>query len=240
MNTSGSSDIGESVQAAGDGNAAAAGPALADRYLETILSGDRRGALRLIAEALDAGAPVPDLYLDVLQPAQVALGRLWQENRISVAQEHLATGITQLAIAHLYQHLPSSAPNGYKVLVACVAGELHDLGARIVADFFEMAGFEVRFLGANVPPESLLAMLRAERPDVLALSLALTAHLPALREVLERVREEADPVPLLVVGGNVLDWMPGLPQRVGVDVAGSDIAEIVAEVSRRLGERAAR
>lgn len=78
--------------------------ALRDAYLKAQLAGNRREALRLVFErGLDRGATLCQLQLDVVQSAQQEIGRLWQENRISIAQEHMATAISQYVLAHLYQ-----------------------------------------------------------------------------------------------------------------------------------------
>jgi methanogenic corrinoid protein MtbC1 len=210
--------------------------ALVDRYLAAQLAGDRRAALRTILdEALAAGVSVPDLYLKVLQPAQHQIGRLWEENRIGVAEEHLATAISQLVLAHLYPLLPRAPDNGRRVLIACVAGELHDMGARITADFFEMAGFGVRFLGADVPIESLAAMAREDPPDLLVLSTTMTFNVPALRDSALRVREAVGSRLHLGAGGHALAWAPGLGKQLGVQVSGDDLPAMIAAARRLLG-----
>ncbi|HLM71738.1 MAG TPA: B12-binding domain-containing protein, partial [Polyangiaceae bacterium] len=76
--------------------------ALASRYLAAQLASNNRECIRLIDEALAQGASVQEIHLKVIQPCQREIGRLWEQGRISVAQEHLATAISQLAIAHMY------------------------------------------------------------------------------------------------------------------------------------------
>jgi methanogenic corrinoid protein MtbC1 len=209
--------------------------ALQERYLSAQLRGDRREALRLLVdEGLVQGIPLPDIHLKVIQPAQYELGRLWQENRISVAQEHLATAISLLALSHLYRHLPRDPSKGKVVMLSCVTGELHDVGARMASDFLEMAGFDVRFLGANVPTEHLVRMVREQQPDLLALSVTMTYHLPALREALEQVRTMAPRLPI-AVGGLAFSWAPGLEKELDVSFHGRDARELVASACRTLG-----
>lgn len=204
-------------------------------FLAAQLAGDRQRALSLLLEGgLHRGVPLPDLHLKIIQPAQYEIGRLWQENRISVAQEHLATAVAQLALAHLYRHLPRDEPNGRKVLVSCVEGELHDVGPRMGSDFLEMAGFDVRFLGANVPTEHLVRMAREEQPDLVVLSVAITYHLPALKEAVRQLREALPRVPI-AVGGGVLTWAPGLERELDVAFTGKDARELVAAACRLLG-----
>ncbi len=209
--------------------------ALTQRYLAAQLAGDRREALRLLVdEGLLRGIPLQDIHLKVIQPAQYEIGRLWQENRISVAQEHLATAISQLALSHLYRHLPRDPSNGKVVMLSCVEGELHEVGARVASDFLEMAGFDVRFLGANVPTSHLVRMVRDQTPDLLALSVTMTYHLPALRSALDQVRAAAPRLPI-AVGGLAFSWVPGLEKDLSVTFHGSDARELVASACRTLG-----
>src|SRR5688500_827429 len=78
--------------------------ALRERYVAAQLAGSRREVLRLVVEeGLERGATVGQLQAHVIRAAQAEIGRLWQHNRISIAQEHLATALSQLAMAHLFQ-----------------------------------------------------------------------------------------------------------------------------------------
>jgi methanogenic corrinoid protein MtbC1 len=197
-------------------------------YLDAQLSGDRAAALRLVIDdGLGGGVAVPDLHLGVVQPAQREIGRLWQENRISVAQEHLATAISQLVVSHLYRSMPREPHNGRLALVACVEGELHDMGGRMGADFLEMAGFDVRFLGADVPTPSLLEMIDTERPDVVGLSVAMTYHLPSLIKAVQAIRAAHGRELPILVGGHVAAWAPGLQRALDVQVVGTNADELV-------------
>jgi methanogenic corrinoid protein MtbC1 len=209
---------------------------LLERYVAAQLEGDRRSALRVVVdEGLGRGVPVARLYLDVVQAAQYKIGELWQRNRISVAQEHLATAISQLALAELYRALPAATPLDRRVLVACVGGELHDLGARITADFFEMAGFQVRYLGANVPTDSLVPMVRDDPPDVLVLSVTMSFQVDVLREAAWRTREVAGDRVRLAIGGQAFAWAPELVGQMGAEIYGRDACESVAAARHLLG-----
>jgi methanogenic corrinoid protein MtbC1 len=208
---------------------------LRERYLAAQLAGDRREALRLvIGEGIGLGLSVLDLQLHVIQEAQREIGRLWQENEINIAQEHMATAISHMALAQLYDEAPHAPSNHKKVVVACVEGELHDLPARLVADALDLSGFEVRYLGADVPLHSLLPMLASERPDLLALSATMSFNLPALREAVKHVREAAPQLPI-VVGGAACSDLRSLATELGAAGTGSDATELVAIARRLLG-----
>ncbi|WP_375742547.1 cobalamin-dependent protein [Corallococcus interemptor] len=205
------------------------------RYLAAQLSGNRQEALRLLVdEGLLCGVPLQELHLDVIQGAQYEIGRLWQENVISVAQEHLATAISQYVLAHLYRHLPRDPSNGKIVMMACVERELHEVGARMASDFLEMAGFDVRFLGANVPADHLARMVRESPPDLLALSVTMPFHMPQVREAVRKVREVSPALPI-AVGGLAFDWGPVLEEELAVSFFGKSVRELVASTCRILG-----
>lgn len=208
--------------------------ALAASYLRAQLAGDRREALRLIIdEGLGRGLSCEDVH-EVIRQAQAEIGRLWQEDRISIAREHMATAISQLVLSHVYQHAQPPAPNGKKVMVACVEGELHDFPARLVADALDLAGFDVRYLGASVPHTGLLQMIESERPDLLVLSATMTFNVPQLREAVARVRERWATLPL-AVGGGACIFSPRLAAELGADLGGTHADELVALARQRLG-----
>ena len=207
------------------------------RYLDAQLAGNRREAVRLVLEdGLASGHSVRELQASVVQAAQREIGRLWQQNRISIAQEHMATAISHVVMSRLFEEARPEARLGRKVVVACVPGEYHEFPARLVADFLELGGFEVRYLGANVPVDDLVAMLREERADLLALSVTMSFNAPALRQAVLRVREDFPALPLLV-GGHALDWEPDLAATCGVETCGPG-AESVLEAARRLTQLA--
>lgn len=204
------------------------------RYLAAQLAGDRQEALRLLVEeGLMRGVPLPDIHLQIIQPAQYEIGRLWEEGHISIAQEHQATAITQLALAHLYRHLPREAPNGKVVMVSCVEGELHEVGANMASDFLEMAGFDVRFLGANLPTTLLVRHVLERPPDLLVLSITMPYHLPALRAAVEQVHAILPRLPL-AAGGRAFHWEPALAKELEVSFHGQDARELVASARRML------
>ena len=207
---------------------------LTRRYLAAALAGDRREALRLVMdEGIERGITVPELYLGVIQPAQAEIGRRWQANELTVAQEHVATAVSQIVVSHLYHRIPRAAPNGRLVLVACAQGELHELGARMAADFLEMAGFNVIFLGANVPAGSLARMARQTKPQLVVISAATTLCFPGLRESIAALREQAGDVPV-AIGGSAFAWTEQCAVE-GVVPGGGSAEELVAVAKRLTG-----
>lgn len=208
---------------------------LKELYLRAQLVGDRREAVRILVE--DGRGLKTETLHGVIQAAQDEIGRLWQLNLVSIAQEHMATAISQLALSAIYERAVFASRIGKKVVVACVQGELHDLPARLAADALDLAGFDVRFAGANVPHDDLQSLIRDERPDLIGLSVTMSFHMPALRDAVSRCRVTTDRP--IVVGGHAVRWADGIGRELGVTLAGTTVEELVATARALVAEVAA-
>ncbi len=209
---------------------------VAGEYLETILAGDRRHAVDLVTEVADSGIPIKQIYTDVFQQCQFELGRLWEENRITVAKEHLATAITQLAMSQLYNRFDFADRVGKKMVAACVGGELHEIGLRMVADFFELDGWNTHYLGANTPIREVVEMAFDIGADIVALSTSMTFNVEKVRDAVEAIRTYRQPGggPKILVGGRPFNVEPTLWQYVGADyfaASATGAAESVGKLS---------
>ena len=209
---------------------------LAARYLDALLHGRRDDAGRLIFSAVETGTSVKYVYREVFQPVQYEIGRLWQTNEVSVAQEHYVTAATQLIMGQLYPYLPMAARNGNRVVVTCVGGELHEIGARMVADLLEMEGWDSYFLGANTPLASILSAVAEREADILAVSVTIHYNVEAARKLIGEVRRSADAASLkILIGGRPFLVAPNLWSTVGADAFAPDAEQAAAAAARLVG-----
>ncbi len=185
-------------------------------YLQALLAGDRERATRLVLGALEDGTPVREIYLHVFQPVQREIGRLRQANRISVAKEHYCTAATQLLLARLFPHLMGGSHDKGCAVVACASGELHEMGARMVADFLEMDGWDTYYVGANAPVGSVVDAVQERGASLLAVSTTMVPHLRHARELVKAAKACRAGL-AVIVGGYPFNVAPGLWQAVGAD-----------------------
>lgn len=164
----------------------------AQQYLDFLLKKDRHGANRWIQELIQSGVSLETIYLTIFQAAMIEIGRLWQYREISVADEHMATVITQFIMTQLYLLIFSTKKNGKKLVALALGSELHVIGIRMVSDYFEYRGFETHYLGANIPVGAVLSYIKQFKPDLLALSVTLGSHLGALKTLMEQIRADQD------------------------------------------------
>jgi MerR family transcriptional regulator, light-induced transcriptional regulator len=202
---------------------------LVQAYMHSMLGGYRQAAGQLVFDAADRGEPVQQLYLQVLQAALREVGRLWQLKKISVAQEHFCSAATQIVMSQLLLRVPAAKRCGRGVVVACVSGDLQDLGARMVADFFEMAGWDTYFCGANTPHAAVVQSVVERAADVLAVSATMGYHLHAVQDLIEVVRADPRCARLrILVGGHPFTIDPALWRTVGADGTAADADAAVA------------
>ncbi|MGO9752261.1 MAG: EAL domain-containing protein [Solirubrobacteraceae bacterium] len=181
----------------GDGVAESAARAFAD----ALRVGDPHAAALVVDRAVGDGLTSVEIQSRVIAPAMRGIGELWERGAVTVAQEHLATAISHHVLARLYPGLlGQNRRRGERVVVAGVHGEYHALGLRMAADVFEGSGFEVRFLGADVPQGSLLALVAEHLPAIVALGVTMPLNAAMLIRSLRALRDR-DVALRLVVGG---------------------------------------
>jgi methanogenic corrinoid protein MtbC1 len=201
---------------------------LAHQYEQALLRGERHVASRLVLEALERGSSVSDIYLRVFQPTQYEVGRLWQIDSIGVAEEHYCTAATQLVMSQMYPHLLTGPKNGRTLVATCVSGDQHEMGVRMVADFFEMAGWDTFYTGANTPHQAVVDAVIARSADVLAISATITYHLHDVSALVQSVRARPECAHVkILVGGYPFNRNPDLWRQVGADGSGRDAEEAI-------------
>jgi len=201
---------------------------LARQYLDALLNTNRHQATQLILDEVKSGVGIREIYLNVFQCTLRELGHLWQTHKISVAQEHYCTAATQIIMSQLYPQIFTTKKNGHKMVAACVPNELHELGIRMVADLFEMDGWETLYLGADTPVQGIIQILNEQKADIIAISATMTFNLKKVPEMIQTVRSHPDLNHVKVlVGGYPFNIAPDLWQQVGADAGASNADEAV-------------
>lgn len=169
------------------------------------------------------GMTIPQLYQRVITPAMHQVGKLWEKGVLTVADEHLATALTERVLAALRPpprvEVAGTAPAKGRVMLATVEGEEHALGVRMVADVLEDAGFHTIYLGGDVPTDSLLQAVSSLAPDLLGLGVTMRDLAPRLQEVAGAVRKAHPRLGLLgggqaaapFEGGTLIQDLEALP-----------------------------
>ncbi|MHC4949229.1 MAG: cobalamin B12-binding domain-containing protein [Planctomycetota bacterium] len=198
-------------------------------YLEALLDARGDDAARLALGHADAGMTIPEIYERILRPAQVEIGNMWHRGELGVGDEHYATAATHRVMAQLHARAPRLAPSGRRMAAVAVEGDLHEIGVRMVADHFEMAGWKSFYLGANVPADDVLEVVLVQRPHLVAVSASTALVVRAVGLTVDTIRgSEAAAGVRIVVGGAPFHAVPDLWEAIGADGMAASAAEAVA------------
>lgn len=195
-------------------------------YLRTVEELDLHGASDLVVELLDGGMSMDRIITEVLAPAQVSVGQRWESGSWSVADEHVATSVTEAALAALtYAATPRRGARTRHVAVACAEGEWHSLPARMAAAIAGATGeLRVTMLGPSLPAEQLHRRLAVGDIDVLALSCSMPTNLVGAARCVAAAHDLDVPV---VVGGRALGGHPRRARAIGADAWSVDAGALL-------------
>ncbi|MDP2054437.1 MAG: cobalamin-dependent protein [Acidobacteriota bacterium] len=202
-------------------------------FLQRILAADRRAAATVARETLAQGHELMDVYVDLVQESLYELGRLWEGNRITVAQEHAGTAVCQYVLAELYSSIPAPGRRRGRAILTGVEGEFHQVGANLVADALDADGWNVRFLGANTPRAGVLQALGEHDAEVLAISVTMLFNVGMTHQLVREARAQR-PSLFVIVGGAAFRAAPDLWREVGADARAADVRTAVAAMRERI------
>lgn len=204
---------------------------LAHDLSEALRSLDTSRAERVLSDA-HAVHTVEDVLLSVIAPAMVQIGELWHAGETNVATEHFASQFIQGRLRLLFAMMPRVS-GAKHVLVACAPGELHELGALIVAIMLTRQGFGVSYLGQDTPIEDLAAMIDDVPADAVFISASLPAALERLSEAGALLRSIAVPV---IFGGRAFAESPATARELGGVFLGNDLIEVRSAIAEIVGK----
>lgn len=190
---------------------------LVDALLTALRTSDDDRALQLLRGVRESGATLPDVLQGLVYPVMQRVGSLWENNDISVADEHEATAIVNRVLAALYFDEPFPRQRRGLAVVAASVNEFHELGAWMVATCLELDGWDVEYLGANMPQHDLVAKTRDRQPQLVALSVSMPFNLAGARSTIAALRGQV-PQARVMVGGQVFQRLPSVADHLGADV----------------------
>ena len=157
-------------------------PAAQARRLRRALEAfDEEEANAILDECL-AGLSLARVVEDVIPAAMAEIGSRWQDGQATVAQEHFASSVVRGRLLGLARGWGAGA--GPLALLACLPGELHDLGLIAFGLSLRQRGWRIAYLGADTPLDTLDDAVDRLRPRVVVLSASEPRRLAAAAEEL--------------------------------------------------------
>lgn len=201
--------------------------ALKNEFREAVLCSDHLACLKLAMSTVKTSADIEGFYLQVLQPVLYEVGTLWEKAKISVAQEHLASAIVSRVMASVHLVERTSIKSYGKAVIAASPNEYHEIGASMISDILEHDGWDVAYLGGNVPRADLLQYLCEFSPELLALSVTIPFNVNRVKEIIAAIRSDETLREIKVmVGGRAFNDNEDLWQLVGADGFAANLSEM--------------
>jgi methanogenic corrinoid protein MtbC1 len=204
---------------------------LADEIVTALVHFDANLAERLMSEAF-ALYPFEAVLLGAVQPVMVEIGERWHRGEINVATEHFASQFIRRRLAGMLNILDGGAHRA-TILVGCGPDELHDLGTLMIALFLARRGWNVVYLGAQVPLKDLIAVVQTLRPALVCLSASTVESAAQLGQVARKLLESV-PGLLFGYGGRVFNIHPEMREAMPGSFLGHDARELADRIPELL------
>ena len=201
------------------------------QYMDCLLSRNTKKTLYLVHQFIEKKIPVNDIYVRILAESMRRVGELWHTAQISVDTEHYCTSVTQMAMAQMYPILFAKERKNKTILCACPGTELHEIGARMVADIFENDGWDSIYLGAAVPITAMIEAIKMNRPDLVALSVTMPQHLLTCHDLILAIKKEF-PNLKIAVGGKAFESTNHIWEKWPIDIYTEDACQLLEKANQ--------
>jgi 5-methyltetrahydrofolate--homocysteine methyltransferase len=198
---------------------------------DLVQKGKAQDVADLVIKAIDEGIPAQQILDDGLLKGMGELGVKFKNNEVFVPEVLIAARALNKGTDTLKEKLVDLdvKPVG-RVVIATVAGDLHDIGKNLVKLMLEGSGFEVIDLGTDVPADKIVAAVNEYNPDVLALSALLTTTMAAQGDAIKALEAAGirDKVKVIVGGAPITQ---AFADEIGADGFSED-ASGAADVAK--------
>ncbi|SHH78322.1 cobalamin B12-binding domain-containing protein [Clostridium grantii] len=191
-----------------------------------LIEGDYKSSLELVKEIIHDKESLSNIYTKIIKEAMYDVGKAWEMGEISISQEHLATSVISRIMANIYMDyfILTEITKG-KIIVTTATNEYHELGIRIVADLLELDGWDVIYLGSNIPKEDLVKTILKERPSFLVISVTMAFNISKAKEIIDEIKGNDDLRKLkILAGGQAFNYFDN-KSKIGADKISLSVSE---------------
>ena len=200
---------------------------LRDSWVNACMNFDEQGAEHLLSQAF-ALFPAEVVCLDLIQRGLASIGDGWYKGKVTVQQEHFASALALRRMEALLTSTPAPTRPG-RILVGCPPEEEHTFVPLLISLLLRRRGWDVVYLGANIPLRSLEATLNAVRPNLVVMTAQQLPTAASLMEMAEILLRERVPV---AFGGLIFTQVAELHTAIPGYYLGGKIEGATAEIER--------
>jgi methanogenic corrinoid protein MtbC1 len=201
-------------------------------WIEACQLFDENRAETILSQAF-ASYPVEVVVAEVLGEGLSMIGQMWYEGNATVQQEHFASALAVRRLDALIAAAPAPVRKE-KFLIACPPGEQHVFAPLTIALFLRRRGWQVVYLGADVPLAELEETVETTRPDLIILS---SLQLISAARLAEVARDLAGLKIPIGYGGMIFNHRPGIRQKIPGHFLGETMELAIANAEQLVREK---
>ena len=197
--------------------------------LYTMLVAHNEIGAAIVFEQAAASLPLNDLLEKLIIPVLIRVGEEWYLGRILVATEHFASNFLRARLMAIFQKIPLRR-SAKRLLVGGAPGEMHELGILMMAILLREAGYQVEFLGPDIPLDDLVdytAEVNAHMVILSATTREAAEELTRFKQKLDRLKKP----PIFGYGGGAYAYFPELIATTPGIFLGRTLTESLAAVN---------
>ena len=212
-----------------------------NEFLELLESENKQKAVQYAIYLIDSGKmSIQNLYEYILSPAQNNMQCRLADKKICIWKEHVRTAIVRTIVECCYPYVIKSRGNiksvDKTVVVICPPEEHHDLGARMVADFFTLCGCNAIFVGSDTPYDDFYNASEHIRPDIIAISISNYYTIVEAKKIITDLKALLGDTVKIVVGGYAVRESTGNFEALGADYRAQTFEDI-KNIVEKLGDK---
>jgi transcriptional regulator with XRE-family HTH domain len=201
------------------------------QFLKALLQGRDQEAMREILNYKFQRESLIGLFTEVFLPTLKEVGALWESGKIGVAQEHHISDTIDRLIVALNKSFPEQSEKPYTAVFMLPGAEEHQLVLKMTAELFKVRGWKTIYLGRSIPADSLEAFLKANKVDLVVLSVTQKMHLNSCDYLIKVIKGFPESYrPRILVGGKAVDHEAYALQILGAD----DYAESLKDLDEKI------
>lgn len=193
---------------------------------------DEAEARQLLTD-IQLGFDLETMFFEILTPCLYEIGEAWYRGEVRIATEHFASGLLRGMLMHILQSLPVNIRSP-KLLVGCAQDEFHEIAPLMLSVLLRHEGFQVEYLGPNLPVEDLVAYAEDVTPDMIVLSSCCELSARSLSQFREKLQAHS-PKTLFGFGGRYFNENTQARETTAGVFLGGTLTEAIRNVHDLLG-----
>ena len=203
-------------------------------FITHILNDELDKARFFIEKSMEKGNDIQYIYMNLIQPSLYEIGELWYQRKLSVSKEHYLTAFLNDIMTSLYPRYVEKHTKG-TMLALCPGKEFHQIGMRMVTDFFQLDGWKTHYIGGNISNDHIMEELNQREVDIVAISSTITTNIDTVKDLINGIKNHEKFASVkIIVGGKTFNDHKDLWMEFGADAYGSNPQEAINWANKQL------